>query len=136
MVYAKGVTEHMRKSGVITTKEGARIMTMLRVMSDIFFERIFNVTITLPANIGTIYIHRELPKNPMRKLPFHRKHLMPGHEYDVNKRAYNPKTGGYVYSFRIRGDKAERRHLNIKMDSKFRKKLFNELYYGDLANTI
>jgi hypothetical protein len=136
MVGAKSISQGLAKCGLIKPSDVPKIMKMLRALSDICYEELFKgKTVKLPGYLGILRIYREMPKIP-HFLPNHRKRFMPGHEYDINKKAYNPKTGGYVYSFRVTGKDFEDLQIKIRMGERFRKRLFDELYHKDFGNII
>lgn len=123
-------------AGKIRAKDIPHMMRVLKALSDVCYEELFKgKPVVLPGFLGTLRIHKEFPKNP-NTIRVHRKWLMEGHEYDANRRCYNPKTGGFVYSFRITGMDAEKIGIKIKMAGRFRKRLFDELYRKDLGNTL
>lgn len=133
---AKDICRSLINAGQIKPKDVARIMRILNALSDICYEELFKgKPVVLPGHLGTLRIHKEFPKDPKR-IPRHRKWVMKGHEYDVNRHCYNPKTGGLVYSFKVTGMDLEKLGASVKMAGRFRKRLFDELYHKDLANTL
>lgn len=133
---AKSTCISLKEAGLIRAKDIPKIFKMLRALSDICYEELFKgKPVVMPGFLGTLRIYKELPKDPQR-IGFHHKHFMPGHEFDANRRYYNPKTGGYIYSFRITGMDCEKIGIKVRMAQKFRLRLFDELYNKDLANTL
>ena len=136
MVSATNICTGLKHAGLIRNFESKMIMRMIRELNNICYEELFKgKCVPLPNGMGVLKITKEMQLYPSR-IPRFKKHLMPGYEYSINKRAHNPKTGGYVYRFSLVGRDVQRAHICIRMASKYRKRLFKELFYGDFANVI
>ena len=76
----------------------------------------------LPSSFGRIMIVAEQQKH-LNRIPFYKKHLLKGHEYDTNDRAFNGKAMDKIFSIVIKGGYLEKKKCRFRAAPSIRRRL-------------